>query len=72
MSKQEKVQTQPERTTKIRTKKKQKPEPRSSLNNSDSYTHVQRQHRCMVLTKYHNIPTDFISSQQWVEANLAN
>jgi hypothetical protein len=46
-----------------------KPELVSSFNNRVNHTHIQGPStaRCMALTVYHNIPSDFISSQQWVQ-----
>jgi hypothetical protein len=62
-----------ESTTKMKTHPKewknqaQKTKLRNSLNNSDSHTHFRNlQQTCIALTIYNNIPTDFISSQNWL------
>jgi hypothetical protein len=45
---------------------------RSSVNCTNSLTNIQEHSRatCMIATSYHNIPTDFINSSQWVELNV--
>jgi uncharacterized membrane protein len=42
------------------------------LNKNDVHAHVQGRStaECLVLTAYHNIPTDIISSEQGVEINV--
>jgi hypothetical protein len=61
-------QEKEENLAKEKKKQDHKSELRSSLNDSDGHMHVQEPSTAtsMALTTYHNIPTDFISCQQWV------
>jgi hypothetical protein len=58
-------------------KEKRKPEHKtklmSCLNNGIGHIHVQGLFSiatCMALTTYHSIPTDFISSLQWMQLDI--
>lgn len=65
ISKHKKEETQPWRKEKAKAKTKL----RSSMNNNDSHKHVQRPSiaKCMLLTIYHDSPTDFTSCQWWTQ-----